>query len=229
MKKQIKFQKILFIVTLIVAALTLVYGFSFCTGALSYAFNARSGAFPTPLDEDPINADALYQFVMGKGEFDGEVWANAGIGFNDLIVIMGVIFVVIAALQFFFATNSRRNYYITNYISVGVLVVFGVIIAAVAFWGIAHSEALFNNIDWVRYKEVYESIINAPDPDHVGIGWDLYSDSHVMFTLGYILFSLVLVNMVILVLNTVWKTLLMKGEKALLSKNMNITEAEVLQ
>lgn len=219
MKKQIKFQKILFLVTLVVAALSLVYGFAFCTGAISYAVAARSGMFSDNLANNPINSDALYQFVMGKGDFDGEVWANAGIGFNDLIVLLSVVLIVITALQFFFATNNRRNYYITNYISVAILVVYAVVVAVIGFWGVAHTESLFNAIDWERYKKIYDAVSSG-----VGMGWNRYSDSHAIFIIGYILYAVVLVDVVLLVLNTVWKILLMKGEKALLSKNVNLTE-----
>ena len=83
MKIQIKFQKILFIVSLVLAAITLVYGFAYCTGSLSYAFAARSGQFTSSrLKKDPINADALYKFVMGKGDYDGEMWPDTGTGFT---------------------------------------------------------------------------------------------------------------------------------------------------
>lgn len=221
MKTQIKFQKILFLATLIIAALSLVYGFAFCTGSLTYAFAARSGMFSASLRKDPIGADALYSFVIGKSYESGK-WLSSGTGFNDLIVILSIVLVVIAALQFFFATNSRRNYYITNYISVGVLVAFAFVVAIIGFWGVAKTESLFNALDWATYKEVYDAVKAGE-----GMGWDKYSDSHVMFYLGYIMYALVLINAVTLVLNTVWKYLLMKGEKQLLSKNTNITEAEV--
>ena len=219
MKIQIKFQKILFIVSLVIAAIALVYGFSFCTGSLAYAFKARSGAFSYPLDEDPIGVDKLYQFVMGKGDYDGEVWEEAGTGFNSLLVVMCIVLLVIAALQFFFATHSRRNYYITNYISVGVFAVFAIVVAAVAFWGISYSESLFNDLDWATYKEVYDAV-----KDGTGMGWQYYSESHTIFAIGYAVYTIVLVDAILLILNTVWKVLLMRGEKALLLKNTKTTE-----
>lgn len=209
-------------VTLVIAALTLVYAFAFCTGAVSYAFAARSGMFSAPLRKNPINVDDLYGFIMGK-EYTESRWADAGVGFNDLIVILGVVLVVITALQFFFATNSRRNYYITNYISVGVLVVFALVVSFVGFWGVAKSEALFNQIDFARYKEVYD-LVKAGEAS----GWERYSDSHVMFILGYIMYAVLLINAIVLVLNTVWKYLLMRGEKALLSKIPNISVEEAV-
>lgn len=224
MKTQIKFQKILFLVTLILAALSLVYGFAFCTGSLSYAFAARSGQFSAPLRKDPIGADALFTFVIGK-EYVNNTWTATATGFNDLIVILGVVFVVLAALQFFFATNSRRNYYITNYISVGVLAVFGIVLAAIGFWGVARTESLFGALDFERYKSVYDGVTTAKEQIAQGmpnvtvpIGWEKYSDSHAIFIIGYILYAVVIVDAVMLVLNTVWKTLLMKGEKALLAQ-----------
>lgn len=218
MKLQIKIQKILFLVTLIIAALTLVYGFSYCTGALTYAFKAISGG-SGDLKNDPIGVDALYKFVMGKGDFTGSRWEEGPMGFNSLIVVLGIVLVVLAALQFFFATNSRRNYYITNYISIGVLVVFAIVVAAVGFWGVAKCESMFNDLDWVRYKEVYDRVQAG-----TGSGWEYYSESHSMFILGYVLYTVVLIDAILLVLNAVWKYLLMKGEKELLSKNPNLTE-----
>ena len=213
MKIQIKFQKILFLVTLILAAIALVYGFSFCTGALHAAFTLVSGG-TGDTNLNPINSDGVYQFVMGKGDYIGNKrWGDGPIGFNDLLVILCVVLVIICALQFFFATNSRRNYYLTNYISVGVLVVYALVVAAVAFWGISHTQALFNQIDFATYKTLYDNGSSR-----------YYSDSHVIFALGYAVFALVLVDAILLVLNTVWKYLLMKGEKELLSKNTTLTE-----
>lgn len=219
MKLQIKIQKILFLVTLIIAALTLVYGFAYCTGSLTYAFKAVSGG-SGDLRNDPIGVDELYKFVMGKGDFTGSRWEEGTfMGFNSLIVILGIVLVVLAALQFFFASNSRRNYYITNYISVGILVVFAIVVAAVGFWGVAKCEGMFNNLDWVRYKEVYDRVQAG-----TGSGWQYYSESHAMFIIGYVLYAVVIVDAILLTLSTVWKYLLMKGEKELLSKNTKLTE-----
>ena len=207
MKIQIKFQKILFIVSLIIAALAFVYGLSFCTGAVRYAFEARTGNLGGANRNNPINADELYKFVMGK-EYANARWADNGTGFNSLFVILAIVLVVIAALQFLFASNSRRNYYITNYISVGVFAAFILVVAIVGFWGIAHTEALFEEVNLVKWKELYDAKL-----------LQYYDDSHVMFALGYALCAIMIVDAMVLVLNTVWKVLLMKGEKALLSNN----------
>ena len=201
------------------AAITLVYGFSYCTGTLTYAFNARSGRFAGSFRNDPIGADEAYKFVMGAGDYVAGQWNEGGVGFNDLLVVICVVFVVICALQYFFATNSRRNYYITNYISVGILIVYAIVVAAIAFWGISHTEALFNQIDFERYKSVYDNVVQ-----NGGTGWQYYSDSHAIFQIGYAIFALVLVDAILLTLNTVWKYLLMKGEKALLNNNTKLTE-----
>lgn len=226
MKTQIKFQKILFLVTLIVAALTLVYGFSFCTGSLQSAFKVVSAKYSNPFDKNPINADALYTFVIGD-VFDSTelTWTRSQVGFNDLLIVMSVVFVVIAALQYFFASNNRRNYYITNYISVGVLVVYALVLTIVAFWGISTTLSLFNNINWDYYYKVYQASVAAGG----GAAWAFYDKSYIMFILGYILYAIVLIDAVLLVLNTVWKVLLMKGEKALLENSLNKTGTEVAQ
>ena len=44
-----------------------------------------------------------------------------------------------------------------------------------------------------------------------------FSDSQLWFILGYVVYAIVIVAAILLILNLVWKILLMKGEKQLLN------------
>lgn len=195
MKTQMRVQKILMLVTLILSALTIVYAFSFCTGGMSYAFSARSGEFGAYPD-DPINADALFDFVQP---------------FNTMFIILCIVYLCTVALLYFFSCNSRRNYYITNYIAIGICVVYSLVFAIYSFIMIGIANGLFNNLDFDMFYELFIS-----KTQYASEGVDNYSDSRAIFIIGYILFSLVVIDVAALVLNTIWKIKLMKGEKALL-------------
>lgn len=189
--------------TLILAALTLVYAFSFCTGSIAYAFNARSnqvGGYRM----DPIKADALFEFVQGK-KATGE---KLGAGFNSVLIVLCIVYIVITVTLFITSCQSRRNYYITNYVATALTAVFGVVLAIYTFVSLGTALGLFNQIDFEQLKWFSENNL-VP----------YYSDSRATFIIGFILFTVVILNAVVLVLNLLWKIKLMKGEKALLAKS----------
>lgn len=191
------------IVTLILAAVTLVYAFSFCTGSLAYAFNARSGQLSRPYRTDPINADALFTFVQGDKE-------NKTTGFNSTLIVLCIVYIVIAVIPFITACHSRRKYYITNYVAIGLTVAFAVVLSIYAFIGISTANGLFNQLDFEKYQQLKEANYLV-----------YYSDSPAIFAIGYALFVVVIVNAAVLVLNLLWKIKLMKGEKALLAGGLS--------
>ena len=174
MKTQMRFQKILMLVTLIVAALTVVYAFSFCTGSITQICKARSGELMGSYRRDPINADALHAYAQD---------------FNGTLVILTVIFVAIVAVLFITSCNSRRNYYITNYVAIGLVVAYALFIAIFMFVGVGGCHALFNNIDFVKFKEIVD-----------GGYLSEYDDSPIMFILGYVLSVIVILDAAVLVL-----------------------------
>lgn len=187
MKTQMRFQKIIAMVTLILAAVTLVYAFSFCTGSLAYAFYGTTKNFGTA---NPINADELFDTSQS---------------FNDLLVVLCIIYIVITVTLYITSSHSRRKYYITNYVSIIVTAVFAVVLSVYAISMIGVCQGLFNQLDFETYKQMYE---NGQ--------LQYYSDSNAVFALGYVLFILVIVNAAVLILNMLWKIKLMRGEAALL-------------
>lgn len=190
MKTQMKFQKILCLVAVVMAALTFVYALCFSTGSM-YALwtytSENQGA-------DVIGADNLFYY---------------GQDVNETLLILSIIFIVLALTLYITASQSRRNYYITNYISIGATSLFGVIYAVIGFILVGNCLGMFaNDIDWATYRQMHEA-----NPE-----W-AFSDSNIMFILGFVLFVLVILLSAALVLNLIWKIKLMQGEKALLAGN----------
>ncbi len=181
-----RFQKILMLVTLVVAALSFVYALSFCGGTI-YQYNS------------------LYDQINKVEEVEGaEALFLASQKYNDILIGLSVAFIVIVALNFVMASQSRRNYYVTNYVSIILTAVYAVVFAILLLVFVSNTFSLFAAID----KEVAEF--------EYSLVMDDFKYSVVNFILGYLMAALMIVNAVVLVLNLVWKIKLMKGEKQLL-------------
>ena len=197
MKTQMRFQKILTLVSLIIAALTFVYAISFFTGSLnelSYYTSVKSGS-------DPINCDGVYTAAQDA---------------NNIMFALSIVFIVAVCFLYITACNKRRKYYITNYIAIIAVAVFALVFAIVSIALISSVLTQFqNDIDWEAYKELHALTTSAGNKLNPH-----YSDSTTMFALGYVVFVVVIVDAVALVLNLIWKIKLMKGEKKLLENGL---------
>ncbi|MDE6850072.1 MAG: hypothetical protein K2J54_01965 [Clostridia bacterium] len=126
-------------------------------------------------------------------------------------VVLSIVLIVLSALLFFTGCNTRRNYYITNYVIIGVIAIFAVAVTIYSFVGISTSMNLFyNDIAWEAGTNGGLNYADKFNSNYV------ISKSSANFVIGYILYALVLVDVAALVLNLIWKIKLMKGEKALL-------------
>lgn len=185
-------------VSLVVAALTFVFGLIFITGSMAYATQYKGG--------NSINAEALVEKSQA---------------FTDVMVYLGIAFVIIAAVLFITSSHTRRNYYITNYIAVGLFVAYALFMAIFIMVNVSViMNMFFNDITW---DTVAEKVNNLR-----GVYPIKKSDTY-PFIIGYVVAALSIVNAVLLVLSTVWKVLLMKGEKKLLEGSAEVKAEEVAQ
>ena len=186
------------LVSLVVAALTFVFALFFLTGSLSYATKYVSAA------GDLINAGAF---------------VDASQGYVKTLVTLSIVFIVIVAFMFITSCHSRRNYYITNYIAIGLFVAFALAMIIYIIIMVSNSMNLFlNDINWEIVPERVEALGGLYPMDR----GETYP-----FIVGYIVAAIVLVDAVLVVLSTVWKMLLMKGEKKLLEGSANVQAEEV--
>lgn len=193
MKTQMRFQKILCLVTLIISAITIVYGFAFFTGGLATVADIYDH------NNDMFHAANVYNFAQGV---------------NDALVVCGIIFLCLVAVMYITACQKRRNYYITNYIVLIGTAAFMALFAIVSIALVAATHSMFiSDVDWEAFH-TFNAGLKDPLFLHNG-------ESQVMFGIGYVVYVIVILNALALAYNLIWKIKLMKGEKALLEAGLS--------
>ena len=133
MKTQMRFQKTLCLLTLIMSAITIVYAFAFFTGGLATVADIYD------FRNDRYNAAGVF---------------NYGQQVNDVILILGIVLLCLVAVMYITACNKRRNYYMTNYIAIGASAVFMVVFAVIGFIMIAQTQTMFvNDVAWAEFYD----------------------------------------------------------------------------
>ena len=197
MKTQMKFQKILALVTLIIAALATVLSLFFCSGIL---YAVISYCKKTEFDDDPkFGVQALYEYSQSM---------------NDVLVIMGIVLILTVVVLYAVGNSKRRNYYITNMVATGIYVVYAVVFAIVMLAVCGTCFSKMGEIDFDAWK-AYEAQTDADG--HLVRGQN-YNRNIATLVLGIMMSVVVLINAVAWVLNLLWKLKLMKGEKRLLEQ-----------
>lgn len=196
MKTQMRFQKILMYVSLVVGALTFVFALGFLTGSLGH----------------------IYYYVSQTGsDINCENFLYTSQSYVSTLVALSIVFIVLAAVLFITSSHSRRNYYITNYIAIGVFIAFALAVFVFILVMVSHCMNIYvNEIAW-------DKVVQQPLHE--------ISLTYTNFILGYVMAFIVLADAVCVALSLVWKILLMRGEKQLLAKsnsqvveNVNQTE-----
>ena len=199
MKTQMKFQKILTLITLITAALAVVLALSFCTGV----FEAVRHYSWKLAEEDAYGGDALY------------VYSN---GINNTLLIMAIVLLLTVVLMCIMGCNKRRNYYITNYVAIGIFAVYALVFGIMLLVICANCLNLYSQIDFKAWKEYEDQMEMGAGGEMVYSNSRFYNDNCATIYLGIVLFIVLLVEVAAWVLNLIWKIKLMKGEKALLEQ-----------
>lgn len=205
MKAQMRFQKYLCLAMIIVGALALLYAFVYCSGSV-YGLKqciTRSG----------IIEESIFHVAQGTGKNDAMLYREIQ-GFNNAMMYCGIVMIVLAVLLYITSCQKRRKYYISNYVATGVCAGGNIVMSLVLMIFNGNWRAEFLNVDFAAWLQ-YNQIELDGNPDFV---WN-YSESTAWFDLGFAVYALVIVASVLLILNLVWKIMLMKGEKALLSGN----------
>ena len=207
MKAQMKFQKWLCLGMIIVGALALLYAFCYMTGSLSelgqsisqLPTGGRRSKFPA---DDGLNDALLYDEMQP---------------FNTMMMYFGIAMILLAVLLYITACNKRRNYYVSNYIATGLCAGGNIVMSIVCLIMNMHWRSEFLKLDFESWKALLDNSLIDPH----------YGDSTFWFDIGFAVYAIVIVASILLVLNLVWKIMLMKGEKQLLSNGV-ITGGETV-
>lgn len=196
MKSQMKFQKILTLLTLIIAAWSFVYALIFISGNLSNI--------------------AFYHSKQAGVDIGGvDEFCDLSQTFVGMMITICIIFIVIVVLLYITSTNSRRNYYVTNYVSVGLVIGIAVVVALIGIIFMCMLMAKFYGVDWEGLQAEINNLQASGDKVKE------VSQSPLMFILGIVTYLLVAASSAAWVYNLIWKIKLMRGEKALLENGLN--------
>ncbi len=229
-KSQLKFQKIICFVALIMVAVLFAYSIGFITELFELfsptiaVVNGKVVDLATK--RNPLTNEVLEDYIAGN-EFYFEVQTYVVselrkvvnengeaivqtvqvkyAGFNDKLVSGALIALIISLTLFITSCNKRRNYYVSNYVVIGATSAYNI---GFAIWMIANLvkyEAKFNAVDHqALIKWFAEEKLKEVDTNVI------------CFELGYVLATLLIVVTALLIFNLVWKITLMKRENKLL-------------
>ena len=185
-KPQMKFQKLLFLVLMILSGVVFVYSLGIMTDMYG-----------------------LYQTQALGGVPGSQIFYDMQ-GYNHNMVLISIALIIISALPFIFASNTRRKYYIGNtvstYIQAGAFVLTAIYLLINS---IKYRSQFLNTVDFATYKAFAESM-----------GFE-YSESTFFLTAGIVIAILLIVGAGAAVYNLTWKNKLVKQEDAILKGEVN--------
>lgn len=199
MKAQMRFQKYICLVMLIVGALALLYSFCYSTGSLS----ELAQMIDTSVASKPS------RFMAAAGKNDATLVKDIQ-GFNNLLMYMSIVMILFAVVLYITGCNKRRNYYISNYVATGLCAGGNIIISVILMILNGIWRGKFLNVDFAAWKARNEAYVGMGAASH-------YSESTTWFDIGFAVYVIVILASVVLILNLVWKIKLMQGEKKLLN------------
>ena len=202
MKTQMKFQKIMCLLMIILGALSAVYCFIYCSaglGAIGGTLNQDGSTYEGVIGGQPVAMPeaTIYQDVQP---------------FNDLLLILSIVIILCGVLLYITATNKIRNYYISNYVAIGIVSIANIAISIYIL--------IQNTVFYTRFLDI------IADPTYYDRLFAIIGKKNIVctaatwnFELGYVLYPIIILASLALIANLVWKVMLMRGEKKLLENS----------
>lgn len=187
-KKQLRFQKIVCLMAIVIAALYFIYSL----GMITDIHDAM---------REYISDPKFPQFTLVEGAiiyYDMQP-------FNKLFTDFSVVLILLACLLFVTNTHVRRKYYIGNYIATGAYCV-GTL--ALTIW---------SHIQIEKFAHQYMTTVNWEQLKEQSEFWKRpYLDNTDLLDAHYIVLVLAVLVVAALIVNAVWKVRLMRSEDELI-------------
>lgn len=194
-KKQLVFQKIACLFSVIAAAVSFIYSLGMMTDIYDCLYSTI---------RDPSNP-ALDRVAGARIYLDMQP-------FNKDFVLLSIGLILIACLLFLTNTHSRRKYYIGNYVATGL---YSVAAVALSVWSAVQVQAFkvqyMTTVDFEALKK-YSEMMKTPYIDNTFV-----LDVHMGVVVVLIL------SVVVLIGNAVWKVKMMKEENSLIKAGEEAT------
>ena len=188
-KKQVALQKVLCAGLLIICALIFLYSLGIMTDLYGALYNTIRN--PDKLEKTTVTGSRIYYDMQP---------------FNRNFLHAAIGMILLCVLLFLTNTHSRRKYYIGNYAAIGLFTAGGIAFTA---WAHQEIEAFKAQFLQINFEELAE---------HAAKKKSLYTDSTFWFDIHYVIFGLLLLGILLLLANMIWKMKLMKDEQALIQK-----------
>ena len=186
-KKQMTLQKIVCLLAILASALVFIYSLGIMTDLYDSLYGTMRD--PNDLTKTTVEGSIIYYDMQG---------------FNNAFLMGSIGLILLSCLLYVTNTHVRRKYYIGNYVSTALMTIGNLAMVIWAHGQIEMYKAQFLQID-------FEALAK-----HAKRWKTLYTESTFWFDVHYVVFGVVLVVTVLLIGNAVWKTILMKQEKALI-------------
>ena len=204
-KTQLKLQKIVCFLCIAAAVVMFLYSL----GIMTDLYDALYPGVVTQVVEDPA-APSGHRIEVRSERVEGARMYIDMQSFNQYLVKYAIVYIILAALLFVTNTATRRKYYISSYISIGLFTAASIYIPIWSQPYLAYYKAAFQAIDkeaLLKLSQTYKST---------------YTDSTLWFDLNYAVFAIMIVAAIALVACCVWKLVLMKEEKKLIEDGKKV-------
>ena len=188
-KKQMAFQKFVCLLAVFAGAAVFIYSLGIMTDLYDSLYSTMMN--PYDLTQTTVSGSIIYYDMQD---------------FNRMFLYSGIVMILINCLLFLTNTNTRRKYYIGNYAAITLNLIVDAFVVVWAHIEIEKYKAQFLQIDFEALKA------------HSELWKTTYTESTFWFDLHYGVFAVVLLAAAMLIINLIWKVILMNAEKRLIEK-----------
>ena len=201
-KKQLKLQKILCLLAVVVAVILFLYALGIMTDLYDTLYTTLT--IPPGVPVEPNSSNVREEYVPGA-----KVYTDMQ-PFNRTLVTCSIVYILLAVLLFVTNTNIRRRYYIGNYVATGLFAVASIVIPVYAHGNIESYKTKWLAVDFEALKDFSQKFNTT------------YTKSTMWFDLHYAVSALMIITAILLVANAVWKAMLMKEEARLVNTGKGV-------
>lgn len=192
-KKQIAFQKFICLLGIFAGAATFIYSLGLVTDLYDCLYTTMMN--PNNLAETSVTGSIVFYDIQP---------------FNKTLTVMSIVMILLGCALFLTNTHTRRKYYVGNYVAIGLYCAFGVGLSLWSHFEIEKYKAQFLQINFEELKA------------HSELWKTAYTESTFWFDLHNYVFGAVMVVAVLLIINLLWKLILMKTENKLIAKGKGV-------
>lgn len=189
-KIQLTFQKIACYLAVVCGAVNFLYSLGMLTDLYDSLYSTMRN--PKNLSQTTVPGSIVYYDMQD---------------FNKLLMYAGIALLLLAGLLFLTQTHARRRYYVGNLTATGL---FSVAALGVTAW--AHGEISAFKTQYLTTVDFEKLAL------HAKMMKSYYTESTFWFDVHYAVAALTVLTVLALIVNAVWKLMLMQAEKRLLEK-----------